>query len=209
MRGSAIVVVAAWACAACDPIANADYVGAPMITLTGTFASSADDPVGGVALMWQDSVGAAGPGVVATALPVSIDFPATFHIQVPVPPPDSARFSFDDGGPALGEAYIYVVQDPSAAQLVPLGLERTHVLVYADGDVGPGTLAADYLGESLGAGYHLRHFAPVATPGAAQQALIDRCTANGDPAAACQVRRGYQLAPIADDDPLQIAVSSQ
>ena len=202
-------MVAGAACAACDPIANADYVGAPLITLTGTFTSTTDDPVGGVALMWQDSAGAAGPGVVATALPVSVEFPATFHVQVPVPPPDSARFSFADGGPSLGEAYIYVVQDPHAAQLVPLGLERTHVLVYADGDVAPGSLAADYLGEPLTAGYHLRRFSPVTTPGTAQQALIDRCTANGDPVAACRVRRGYQLQPIADDDPLQIAVVSQ
>ena len=208
MRGSVLFVIGL---AACDPVANSDYVGAPLITLTGTFAQTGGtaDPVGGVALMWQDSAGAAGPGVVATALPVSLEFPATFHIQVPVPPPTAARFSFADGSPALAEAYIYVVQDPSAAQLEPLGQERMHVLVYADGDVPAGSLAADYLGEPLTAGYHLRRFAQVATPGTAQQTLIDRCIANGDPSAACAVRRGYQLQPIADDDPLQIAVASQ
>jgi hypothetical protein len=204
MRGLAIMILGA---AACDPIANNSYVGTPLITLTGTFASTAEDPVGGIALMWQDAAGAGGPGVAATALPVSLDFPATFHLRVPVPPPDAARFSFGDGGPSLGEAYIYVVQDPSAAQLVPLGLDRTHVLIYADGHVAAGTLAADYLGEPIAAGYHLRRFAPVTTAGLAQQALIDRCTANGDSASSCQVRRNYQLQPIADDDPLQIAVA--
>jgi len=204
MRGVAIVLIAALA--ACDSIANDSYVGTPLITLSGTFVSTASDPVGGVALMWQDPAGAAGPGVASTALPVALEFPATFHVRVPVPPPTVARFSFGDGSPALGEAYIYVVQDPSAAQLAPLGLDRTHVLVYADADVAPGTLAADYLGEPLTKGYHLRRYAPATTPAQAQQVMIDRCTANGDPASACQVRRAYQLQPIPDDDPLQIAV---
>ncbi len=195
---------------ACDPLASSDYVGEPMFTLTGTFAATAHaGDVGGLALMWQDAAGADGPGVASTAVPVTLGFPATFKVAVPLPPPDVARFVLDPGGAQLAEAYIFVVANPAAAQLVPRGLDRSHVLVYASADVAPGSLAADYLGGELAAGYHLRHFAPAPTPGMAQGALIDRCVSNGSERAACETRRAYQLAPIPDDDPLRIVVTPQ
>lgn len=208
MRG---VVVAVLFAAGCDSLANSQYVGQPMFTLVGTFASTApakapQDPVGGVALMWQDSATADGPGVAATTVPVEIAFPATFRIDVPAPPPAAARFSFDDAAVELGEAYVYVVADTAAAQLVPRGSDRAHVLVYASADVAPGTLAADYLGGPISAGYHLRQFAASASPGGAQGALIERCVANGAARTSCSARRGYQLGAIGDDDPLRIVV---
>jgi hypothetical protein len=89
---------------------------------------------------------------------------------------------------------------------VPRGADRVHALVYVGADVAPGTLAADYLGGPLTAGYHLCRFAP-GTPGTAQAQMIERCVGGGAPRAACTIRRGYQLAPIADDDPLRIAVT--
>ena len=190
----------------CDSLAGKDYVGEPLFTLTGTFATTQtapDQPVGGLALMWQDPAGAGGPGVAATAVPVAISFPSSFRVDVPTPPPDAAKFAFADSSVQLAEAYVYVVVDPSAPNLQPAGADRTHVLVYASADVAAGTLAADYLGGPISAGYHLRRFT-VATPGAAQQQMIARCT--GVPAA-CTARRGYQLAPIDDADPLRIAVS--
>ena len=199
--------------AGCDPLASRDYVGEPLITLTGTFATAAptaapEAPIGGVALMWQDSAGPEGPGGVATAVPVAIAFPATFQIDVPAPPPAGARFSFADGDVQLAEAYVFVVEDPAAAHLVTRGADRAHVLVYASADVAAGTLAADYLGGAVTAGYHLRRFT-TATPAAhsAQASLIARCVANTGAASACATRRGYQLAAIADDAPLRIAVS--
>ena len=207
MRGSALV---ACLLAACDPLAGSDYVGQPMFTIVGTFASSANapaDPVGGIALMWQDSVGAGGPGAVATAVPVEIEFPATFRVSVPLPPPPAARFKFDGEDVELAEAYVFVVQDPTAAQLVPLGLDRSHVLIYASADVAEGTLSADYLGGSVSAGYQLRSFTPATLPAAGQQAMIDRCVAGGAAAVACQARRDYQLGEISNDDPLRIVVA--
>src|SRR5262249_10569668 len=112
-----------------------------------------------------------------------------------------------DGEPELAEAYVYVVEDPAATRLVPRGLDRTHAIVFATGDVAPGTATADYLGGPITAGFHMRHWAVTATPGAGQRAMIDRCIASGALRAACEVRRAYQLAPVPDDDPLLIMVT--
>ena len=191
----------------CDSLAGKDYVGEPLFTLTGSFTATStapDENVGGLALMWQDPIGAGGPGVAATAVPVAIAFPSTFKVDVPSPPPDAVKFSFADGDVQLAEAYVYVVVDPKAPRLVPAGADRAHVLIYASADVAPGTLAADYLGGPVSAGYHLRAFTTATTPGAAQQQMIARCVGL---AAACQTRRAYQLAPVADDAPLRIAVT--
>lgn len=204
------LAVAAFAAAACDSLANSDYVGQPLFTLTGTFDATSTapaSPVGGVALLWQDPVGAGGPGVAASAVPVAISFPATFRVDVPEPPPVVARFTFADSDVAIAEAYVYVVADTLATPLAPAGSDRVHVLVYATGDVAAGTLAADYLGGPIRAGYHLRRFAPVATPATAQAAMIARCVASGAATTACATRRAYQLGAIADDDPLRIAVT--
>ncbi len=199
------VVLAAGCLIGCDSLAPKDYVGEPMFTLTGSFATTTApaDPVGGVALLWQDAGGAGGPGVVATTVPVELAFPATFRVDVPVPPPDDARFAFDGDAAELAEAYVYVVGE--GPDLAPRGAERGHVLVFASRDVAPGSLAADYLGGPMSAGYHLRRFVAGA-PGAAQAQMIDRCVASGASRDACTARRDYQLAPIADDDPLRIVV---
>src|SRR5258707_15889615 len=101
-------------------------------------AALSGDPRGGPAFVWQDAAGADGPGVASTAVPVTLGFPATFKVAVPLPPPDVARFVLDPGGAQLAEAYIFVVANPAAAQLVPRGLDRSHVLVYASADVAPG-----------------------------------------------------------------------
>lgn len=198
------------ALAGCDPLAGSDYVGQPMFTLQGTFASKANapaSPVGGVALLWQDTRGAGGPGVAATAVPVSIEFPAAFDVSVPAPPPGAARFVLGAGEPQLAEAYVYVVGDVAAPRQTPRGTDREHVLVWASADVSEGTLAAGYLGGAIAAGYHLRRFQPVSEVGPAQRLLIERCVADGAPREACETRRAYQLEAITDEAPLRIEVS--
>ncbi len=192
--------------AACDPLANGGYVGEPMFTLVGTLSTTTPDEPGGVALMWQDTGGAGGPGVAVTTVPVEISFPSTFRVAVPLPPPDAARFAFDDSPVEIAEAYVYVVGDPASPRPIPRGLDRSHALIYATGDVVAGTLAADYLGGPVTAGYHLRKFGGVATPALAQQQMIDRCAVTA-PRPACAVRRGYQLRDTPDDDYLRIVVS--
>jgi len=193
---------------ACDSLASADYVGEPMFSLTGTFAAAPApaDPLGGVALVWQDPAGPGGPGIASTIVPVSVEFPATFKVAVPGPPPQIARFAFGDSDVELAEAYVYVVADASSPQLTPRGSDRTHALIYASGDVAPGSLAADYLGGAVGKGYHLRAYSPATPPAPGQGAMIERCVATGGGRAACTTRRAYRLDDVGDSDPLRIAV---
>ncbi|MBV8757672.1 MAG: hypothetical protein JO257_10365 [Deltaproteobacteria bacterium] len=190
----------------CDPLAGSDYVGQPLITVHGTFAATGAPtaPLGGVALLWQDANGPGGPGVAATTVPVSLEFPAAFELAVPTPPPVEARFTVD--GVQLAEAYIYVVGDLGAPRKTTRGTDRTHVLVWASGDVADGSRAAEYLGGPVTAGYHLRRFEPTHDVGIAQQTLIDRCAQSGAIRSACVTRRSYQLRAVDDADPLRIVV---
>jgi len=66
-----------------------------------------------------------------TTVPVAIAFPASFKVDVPVPPPDEARFAFDDGEVTLAEAYVFVVES-TEGHVVPRGGERVHVLVWGE-----------------------------------------------------------------------------
>jgi len=208
MRGTIVVAVALLA--GCDPLADSDYVGQPMFTLQGTFASKANapsSPVGGVALLWQDARGAGGPGVAATAVPVSVKFPAAFEVSVPGPPPEAARFTLGAGEPEIAEAYVYVVADVKAPRQTTRGMDRAHVLVWASAEVAAGSPTAGYLGGPVGAGYHLRRFQPMDAVLPQQQVLIDRCVANGAAREACVTRRAYQLEAITDEARLSIEVS--
>ena len=165
--------------AGCDSLAGSDYVGEPLFSLSGSFALPAGGaratPVGGVALLWQDAAGAGGPGVAATALPVATAPPATFHVDRPR---DAAR------GRAvlarrrveLAEAYVFVVADPAAARVMPRGLDRTHVLIYANSDVAGG-LTRRRLPRRAGRARAITcaRSRRSAAPGTAQQQLIARC----------------------------------
>ena len=196
------------ALAGCDPLADSDYVGEPMFTLKGTLvATSKDAPsASGVALAWQDPAAAGGPGIATSVVPVQTELPATVTIHVPLPPPDAARFAFDDTDVELAEAFVLLVDDVAVTRPVPRGIVRDRVVVFATHDVADGTQAADYLGGPVGAGYHLRRLVQ-GTPGPSQQIMIDRCIAAGASDAACQARRGYQLAPAADDDLVHMVVA--
>src|SRR5262245_1600438 len=164
--------------AACDPLAGRDYVGEPLITVTGTFAPTSaapSDPVGGVALMWQDPDGAGGPGKAATSVPVAIEFPASFSIAVPTPPPDGVALVFGDGS-AVAEAYIFVVGDIGEAHPTRLlGADRAHALIYAPSDINDGSAAAAYLGGAVSAGYHVRRYTGADAPPPAQAEAVTRC----------------------------------
>jgi len=192
---------------ACDSLAGGDYVGEPLITLAGTFAPTSAPPaeVGGIALLWQDAEGSGGPGKAIVAVPVSIEFPTRFAVQVPAPPPDDVTFAFADGT-RLAECYVYVVADDTDTRQF-LGADRTHALVWTAGDVSAGTAAAAYLGGAVTAGYHLRRYTTSPQMSPEQQTLVDRCTERGEPVDACAARHHYQLTPpIAEDEPLRIVL---
>ena len=195
--------------AACDSLAASDYVGEPLFTLQGSFATAAnapEDPLGGIALLWQDTRSADGPGVATTVVPVAIQFPASFRVDIPVPPPEAAKFTFPDSDVLIAEAYVFVVET-SGSKVVPHGGERLHAIVWASGDVAEGTQAADYLGGAISAGYHLRAFTPVKTAGTGQRTLIERCVSDGGARHACEARRAYQLGGAGDADRLSITVA--
>jgi hypothetical protein len=206
---STVLVGLAVAATGCDSFADIDYIGEPLIVLSGTFAASSRPVghVGGVALLWQDAEGAGGPGKASTAVPVSIEFPAAFRVAVPAPPPELVRFAFGDE-PELAECYVYVVADTSPHPTRFYGMDRTHALIYAEDDIVEGTLAAAYLGGPVSAGYHLRRYLATETPSAAQAELIGRCMANGDSRARCTGRRLYKLVATSDEEPLQIVLGS-
>ena len=192
----------------CDPLADNTYLGEPMLTLEGTFSDAGRlaGVSGELALLWQDARGAGGPGVQVTALPFAVSSLGVFTAIVPVPPAPAVRFGFDDGGPALGEAYVHVVTGvPISTSELDLGLDLDHVVVFAERDVVDGD-AAGYLGGPVTAGYHLRRFTATATVGPAQRQLIERCvTATGE-RASCEARRGYRLAPEDDAAALRITL---
>ena len=194
----------------CDSVAGTDYVGEPLFTLVGGFAPTSAQPslpVGGVALLWQDADGAGGPGKAATAVPVTIEFPASFRVAVPTPPPLSVMFTFGDGGPAIAEAYVYVIADVAATHPIRvLGADRGHAVIYAAGDVAADSAAARYLGGPVAAGFHLREYMAVSPPAAGQLELIARCVASGAPRVACETRRSYQLAAARDSEELRIVL---
>lgn len=194
--------------AGCDSLADTDYVGEPMFRLDGTLVTTTKEPSSatGVALAWQDPGGAGGPGVATTVVPVQTELPATVKIVVPLPPPAAARFVFDDADVELAEAFVLLV-DGAAPRPVSHGIVRDRVVVFATADVAEGTQAADYLGGPISAGYHLRRLVQATPPGAAQLLMIERCIAAGSSRAACETRRGYQLAPVDDTTPVRIVVT--
>jgi hypothetical protein len=199
------VIVLASLLAGCDSLADTNYVGEPMFRLTGTLVTATKDSpaAGGLALAWQDTGGAGGPGVATTVVPAKTGL-ATVQIAIPLPPPAAARFAFDDV--ELAEAFVLLVEDPDAPRPVSLGIARDRVVVFASGDVADGTQAADYLGGPITAGYHLRKVVQGA-PGPSQQIMIDRCVLAGATPAACTTRRNYQLAPADDAEPVRIVVN--
>jgi hypothetical protein len=193
--------------AGCDSLADGDYVGEPMFRLDGTLVTATKQPssASGVALAWQDPGGAGGPGVATTIVPVQTELPATVKIVVPLPPPAAARFAFDDADVELAEAFVLLVDD-AAPRPISHGIVRDRVVVFATADVAADTQAADYLGGPISAGYHLRRLVQGA-PGAAQLLMIERCIAVGSSHTACETRRGYQLAPVDDTEPVRIVVT--
>jgi hypothetical protein len=207
MRRGLVAFASLVTSAGCDSLADGDYVGEPMFELDATLVTTSKEPTpaSGIALAWQDPGGAGGPGVAMTIVPVQTELPATVKIVVPLPPPLAARFAFDDADVELAEAFVLLVDDGTPRPMSH-GIVRDRVVVFATGDVAAGTQAAEYLGGPVRAGYHLRKLVN-ATPGTAQQVMIDRCVASGAAPRACETRRSYQLVPVEDAAPVRIVVT--
>jgi hypothetical protein len=185
------LALATLALLACDAQVDADYAGEPLVRLHGTAIGFAPaDVADGAAVRWNPQRGSdlsAGPTV---ALPMEAAPPSGLSVLVLGEPPPDAYFAFDAPSPRLAEGALLLTQDGA-----PVGTTIDTVLVYVDGAVAAGSLAADYLGGTPAAGFHLYYVLATAEPGAAQAYLAMRC-GGGD---ACRDPRRYRLELAPDD----------
>lgn len=175
---------------ACDAQVDGNYPGDAYVHLRGTTVGfGADAAIDGAVVRWTSQAGAdldAGP---TTLLPLDFDPPA---VVVPVVslPPDDAMFGFA-GEPARIAEGTLVITDGGRT----VGEAIDFALIYVAGDVGTGSLAADYLGGVTAPGFHLYDVRATPSLTAAQAYLAAQCGGT----VACTRPRLYRLVPIADD----------
>jgi len=171
--------------AACDAQVGAGYAGPPLAQLTGTAAGFGPaDVVDAAAVRWNPQRGTdltVGP---REALPIESAPPSSLRVLVLGEPPDDAYFGFDGEAARLAEGALLLTRDGAV-----VGEAIDEVLVYVEGEVAPGSLAASYLGDTLAPGFHLLDQRATAELTPAQAALAARC-GGGE---ACRVPRLYRL----------------
>jgi hypothetical protein len=176
--------------AACDAQVDGSYAGEAYVRLRGVaVAFDADVAIDGAMVRWTSQSGAqldAGP---MTPLPLEWAPPA-LTVPVVALPPDDARFGFAGEPARIAEGTLFLSHGDAI-----VGEALGVALVYSDGDVAAGGLAANYLGGAATPGFHLRDVRPTANLTPAQADLALRC---GD-TAACEQPRLYRLVPIKDD----------
>lgn len=175
--------------AACDAQVDGDFAGDAAARLRGvTLGFAADAVIDGAAVRWtaQLAPDLAGP---TTPLPLDAEPPA---VVVPIlgVPPAAARFGFDGDPVRLAEGTVLLTGDGAV-----VGEAIGVALVHVEGDVQPGSLAADYLGGVAAPGYHLYDSLATAGLGDAQAYFAARC--GGTPA--CAEPRRYRLVATTED----------
>lgn len=171
--------------AACDAQVDAGYAGQPVARLSGTAAGfGIADVVDAAQVRWNPQRGAeltAGP---REALPIESAPPSSLTVLVLAEPPDDAYFGFEGEPARLAEGALFLTGDGAV-----VGEAIDDLLVYVDGEVAPGSLAASYLGDALAPGFHLLDQRATAELTPAQAVLAARC-GGGE---ACRVPRLYRL----------------
>jgi hypothetical protein len=125
-----------------------------------------------------------------TALPLEAAPPPALVVPVVALPPDAASFGFDGEPARIAEGTLYLTRGGAI-----VGMAIDFALIYVDGDVAPGSLAADYLGDVVAPGFHLCEVRPTASLTPAQAYFAMRCGSTS----ACTEPRLYRLVPLADD----------
>ena len=198
--------------AACDSQVDPSYPGTAVIELRGTaIGFGADDAAGSVGIVWNSNAGPDVPSGPTTIASLRARFPSDLTIDVLAPPPEEAFFSVEGEPARVAEGYVYLLRAGAAHPPAGpdfIGQAFDSVLVYVDGILQPGSLAAAYLGGVVPAGYHLADRRATADLSDAQRYFADRC-ANTLAAArglsmdeaelACGPPRRYQLSAAADD----------
>ena len=170
---------------ACDTNVDSSYEGKPLISLSGEVLP-ATPSIGGVevVLAWQ-RFATDGDYLAADAVTVDGDFPATFDLDVYVPPADAALNHFDakDGGVALGVILAVPVGtdlDTLDAETLDggtlIGVVERHVLAYAPADISADSALGVFLGGAMTTGFHLMERTP-ASP--AELAEYEACAEDG------------------------------
>jgi len=185
------LALASLALLACDAQVDADYAGEPLVRLHGTAIGFAPaDVADGAAVRWNPQRGSDLTSGPRTALPMEAAPPSGLSVLVLGEPPPDAYFAFDAPEPRIAEGALLLTRDGA-----PVGNTIDTVLVYVDGLVAAGSLAADYLGGTPAAGFHLYYLQATEDLGAAQDYLAMRC-GGGD---ACRDPRRYRLDLTPDD----------
>jgi hypothetical protein len=186
MKLAAVVLLVA----ACDVQVDGSFAGDAYVRLRGiTVGFPAQAVIDGAAARWTSQTGAdlrAGP---TTPLPLEFAPPAVI-VPVVSRPPDAAMFGFAGGPARIAEGTLLVTDGSSV-----VGEAIDFALIYVDGDIRPGSLAADYLGGVAAPGFHLCDVLATAGLTDAQADLAARCGGT----VACMQPRRYRLVPIAAD----------
>jgi hypothetical protein len=176
--------------ASCDAQVDGSYAGDALVRLRGVAVGfPADAAIDGAAVRWTSQTGSqldAGP-----ALPLPIDFaPPAVIVPIIARPPDDAMFGFAGEPVRIAEGTL-MLTDRGAI----VGEAIDFALVYIDGDVTDGSLAADYLGGVAAHGFHLCNVRATASLTSAQAYLAAQCGGT----TACTEPRLYRLEPMPDD----------
>lgn len=179
------LLAAAALAAACEPLAEHDYPGEPLLTVSGRVTGTAPLPPIEAAILWQlgpppttseqelatrvpvetSPAGPAGP-----TGPAGSGGTATFTLRLYQPPPDGALRTLRDGEVAWVRGNAGAVPLGIAADAAPAlptsgstsyGVDVGHWIVWLATDVPQGSLTAWWLGGALSAGYHVVRVKPV------------------------------------------------
>jgi len=208
-RASTAIGVVVTVLLACDAQTDPGYQGEPLVTLRGRVESSGELPPLDAAMLWQRGPP---PGTndqeLATRAPVTSGFPATFTLRLYAPPPGAAFRELVPGAPRWARANAAAIpyglapdQVPAlpAAQNPSYTYDANHWVMYLESDVPPSSLTEWWLGQALGAGYHLLRVLPI---GCLTVADLESCVAElvrrgvpDDGTDAPGTARGYCKAP--------------
>ena len=154
----------------CDPQADSDYLGEPLISLPGYVKSAGPAPLE-AAMLWQRGPPpSADDQELATRAPVRTGFPATFVLHLYQPPPAAARRTLapgevtyaraNAGAVPYGIAAGAVAALPASSGSGAYGIDPLHWVVHLAADVPSGSLMEWWLGAALPAGFHLLRVTP-------------------------------------------------